>query len=90
MMINVLWREVISQCSLQIVEDMADNSLKPLLVSCDEAECGSKCQAKSLHASQDSFGAVIQAVLGTDPREAWALVFSRAVALMDMTATSRS
>lgn len=54
---------------------MADNCLKPLRVSSGRAKCGSKCQAKSIHASQDSFGAIIQAAVGIDPGEAWALVF---------------
>ena len=75
MMINLLWHEVIFQCSLKIVEDMADNCLKPLRVSSGQAKCGSKCQAKSIHASQDSFGAIIQAAVGTDPGEGRALVF---------------
>lgn len=74
-MINLLWHEVISQCSLKIVENMADDCLKPLRVGSGEAKCGSKCQAKSIHASQDSFGAIIRAVVGTDPGEAWPLVF---------------
>lgn len=75
MMMNLRWQEVIFQCSLKIVEDMADNCLKPLRVSGRQAKCGSKCQAKSIHASQDSFSAIIRAVVGTDLGGGGALVF---------------
>lgn len=69
---------------------MAENCLKPLRVSSGQAKCGSKCQAKSIYASQDSFGAIIQAAVGTDPGEDGALaffyaVFSKAAALVNMT-----
>lgn len=66
MMMNLQWQEVIFQCSLKIVEDMAENCLKPLRVSSGQAKCGSKCQAKSIHASQDSFSVIIWAVEGLD------------------------
>lgn len=73
---------------------MADHRSKPSRVSGSYAKCGSKCQAKSIHASQVSFGAIIQAMVGTDPGEASPLVFlccfSKAAALMDMTALSTS
>lgn len=59
MMTDPPWRGIISQCSLKIVKSVADNCLKPLRVSGGKAECGSKCQAKSIHASQDSLCAVI-------------------------------
>ena len=54
---------------------MAENCLKPLRVSSGQAKCGSKCQAKSIYASQDSFGAIIQAAVGTDPGEGGAFAF---------------
>lgn len=69
-MMDLLWRGIISQCSLKIVKSVADNCLKPLQVSGGKAKCGSKCQAKSIHASQDSFCAVIH-------RPCWALTPGR-------------
>lgn len=70
MMMDLLWRGIISQCSLKIVKSVADNCLKPLQVSGGKAKCGSKCQAKSIHASQDPFCAVIH-------RPCWALTPGR-------------
>lgn len=69
-MMDPPWRGIISQCSLKIGKSVADNCLKPLQVSSSKAECGSKCQAKSIHASQDSFCVVIH-------RPCWPLTLGR-------------